>query len=128
MLILGDVGAEHLTKTQQRAIVDFVETQGKPVIFLPSRNTLGVNGFGNTELAPLLPIDIPRDGCRVADTEFTVRLTQPGAFHPMLQLGDRQSTQTAQTALRWTETTSVCGGICQRYRDSSVDFVSGEAR
>ena len=99
VLILGDVGAEHLTKTQQRAIVDFVETQGKPVIFLPSRNTLGVNGFGNTELAPLLPIDIPRDGCRVADTEFTVRLTQPGAFHPMLQLGDRQSTQTAQTAL-----------------------------
>ena len=98
VLILGDLGAEHLTKTQQHAIVDFVETQGKPVIFLPSRNMLGVNGFGNTELAPLLPIDIPSNGCRVEDTEFTVQLTQPGAFHPMLQLGDRQSTQTAQTA------------------------------
>ena len=98
VLILGDLGAEHLTETQQRAIVDFVEKQGKPVIFLPSRNMLGVNGLGNTELAHLLPIDIPRNGCRVEDTEFTVQLTQSGAFHPMLQLDDPQSTQTSQTA------------------------------
>ena len=90
VLILGDLGAEQLTQTQQRAILDFVETRGKPVIFLPSRNTLGVNGFGNTELAPLLPIDIPTEGCRVEDTEFTVQLTQSGAFHPMLQLHEAQ--------------------------------------
>ena len=96
VLILGDLRAEHLTKTQQRAIVDFVEMQGKPVIFLPSRNMLGVNGLGNTELAQLLPIDIPKNGCRVEDTEFTVQLTQSGAFHPMLQLDDTQSTRTSQ--------------------------------
>ena len=88
----------HLTKTQQGAIVDFVETQGKPIIFLPSRNMLGVNGLGNTELAPLLPIDIPRSGCRVEDAEFTVQLTQSGAFHPMLQLDDAQVAQTGQNA------------------------------
>ncbi len=98
VLILGDVGVEHLTKTQQRAIVDFVETQGRPVIFLPSRNMLGVNGLGNTELASLLPIDIPRNGCRVEDAEFTVQLTRSGAFHPMLQLDDAQVAQTGQTA------------------------------
>ncbi len=98
VLILGDLGAEHLTETQQRAIVNFVEMQGKPVIFLPSRNMLGVNGLGNTGLAPLLPIDIPRNGCRIEDMEFTVRLTQSGAFHPMLQLDDIRSTQTGQTA------------------------------
>ena len=90
MLILGDLEAEHLTETQQRAIVDFVETQGKPVIFLPSRNMLGMDGFQNTELASLLPIDIPRNGCRVEDTEFTLQLTQSGAFHPMLQLHEAQ--------------------------------------
>ena len=98
VLILGDLGAGHLTETQQRAIVDFVEMQGKPVIFLPSRNMLGVNGLGNTELAQLLPIDIPKNGCRIEDTEFTAQLTQSGAFHPMLQLDDTQSTQTGQTA------------------------------
>ena len=91
VLILGDLRAEHLTKTQQRAIVDFVETQGKPVIFLPSRNMLGVNGFQNTELASLLPIDIPRNGGRVEDTEFTLQLTQSGTFHPMLQLSETSS-------------------------------------
>ena len=90
VLILGDLGAEHLTKTQQRAIINFVETHGKPVIFLPSRNMLGVNGFQNTELASLLPIDIPRNGCRVEDTEFMLQLTQSGAFHPMLQLHETQ--------------------------------------
>ena len=99
VLILGDLGAEHLTETQQRAIVDFVEMQGKPVIFLPSRNMLGVNGLGNTELAQLLPIDISKNGCRIEDTEFTAQLTQSGAFHPMLQLDDTQSTQTGQTAV-----------------------------
>ena len=96
VLILGDLGAEQLTKTQQRAILDFVETRGKPVIFLPSRNTLGVNGFGTTELAALLPIDIPTRGCRVEDTEFTVQLTQSGAFHPMLQLHETQMAVSSQ--------------------------------
>ena len=98
VLILGDLGAEHLTETQQRAIVDFVETQGKPIIFLPSRSMLGINGLGSTELAQLLPIDIPKNGCRVENTEFTVQLTQSGMFHPMLQLNGTQGTQTDQIA------------------------------
>ena len=111
VLILGDLGAEHLTETQQRAIVDFVEMQGKPVIFLPSRNMLGVNGLGNTELAQLLPIDIPKNGCRIEDTEFTAQLTQSGAFHPMLQLDDTQmavsNRQSAKESLVTTTKTSL---------------------
>ena len=92
VLILGDLGDAHLTEAQQLAIVNFVEVQGKPIIFLPSRNMLGVNGLKNTELAHLLPIDIPANGCRVHDTEFTVQLTQSGMFHPMLQMRDSGST------------------------------------
>lgn len=95
VLILGDLEAEQLTETQQRAIVDFVETQGKPIIFLPSRRMLGINGLGNIELAQLLPIEIPRNGCRVEDTEFTVQPTPSGAFHPMLQLSDTQTDRIA---------------------------------
>ena len=111
VLILGDLGAKHLTETQQRAIVDFVEMQGKPVIFLPSRNMLSVNGLGNTELAQLLPIDIPKNGCRIEDTEFTAQLTQSGAFHPMLQLADTQmavsNRQSAKESLGTTTKTSL---------------------
>ncbi|MDE0423355.1 MAG: hypothetical protein OXN25_00655 [Candidatus Poribacteria bacterium] len=99
VLILGDLGDAHLTEAQRLAIVDFVEIQGKPVIFLPSRNMIGVNGLRNTELAHLLPIDIPANGCRVHDAEFTVQLTQSGLFHPMLQMGDGGSTLENNTAI-----------------------------
>lgn len=98
VLILGDLGEEHLTATQQRAILDFVEVQGKPVIFLPSRRMLGMNGLRNTELAQLLPIDIPRNGCRRHDTEFIVQPTPSGMFHPMLQLMDAQQNQASTLA------------------------------
>ena len=98
VLILGDLGEEHLTTTQQRAIVDFVEVQGKPVVFLPSRRMLGMNGLRNTELAQLLPIEIPRNGCRRHDTEFIVQPTPSGMFHPMLQLMDAQQNQTSTLA------------------------------
>ena len=98
VLILGDLGDEHLTATQQRAIIDFVEVQGKPIIFLPSRRMLGMNGLRRTELAQLLPIDIPRNGCRRHDTEFIVQPTLSGMFHPMLQLMDTQQTQTSTLA------------------------------
>ena len=100
VLILGDLGEEHLTAAQQRAIVDFVEVQGKPVIFLPSRRMLGVNGIRRTALAGLLPIDIPVNGCRRHDTESTVQLTRSGEFHPMLQLMDTAGLE-ANSAVLW---------------------------
>lgn len=88
VLILGDLSAEHLTTVQQQTIVDFVETRGKAVIFLPSHNGLGVNGFRNTRLSQILPIQIPTNGCQEQEGEFTLALTQAGTFHPMLQLTD----------------------------------------
>lgn len=88
VLILGDLSAEHLIAAQQQAIVDFVEQRGKAVIFLPSHNGLGVNGFRNTELARILPIQIPANGCQEQEGEFSLDLTQSGMFHPMLLLTD----------------------------------------
>lgn len=88
VLILGDLSAEHLTVSQQQAIVDFVEQRGKAVIFLPSRSALGINGFRDTKLARILPIQIPVNGCQAQEAEFSLDLTQAGRFHPMLQLTD----------------------------------------
>lgn len=100
VLILGDLGEEHLTTAQQRAIVDFVEAQGKSVIFLPSRRMLGINGIRNTELAGLLPVNIPENGCRRHDTESGIQLTRSGEFHPMMQLVDT-SVLEASSATIW---------------------------
>ena len=99
VLIFGDVTAEHLTAAQQQRIVAFVETEGHAVIFLPSRNALGRNGLGTTELARLLPVSIPVTGCEMSEAEFTVQLTQIGAFHPMLQLSSANLALNRNTAL-----------------------------
>ena len=88
VLILGDLTAEHLNTAQQQVIVDFVEQFGKSVIFLPSHNALGVDGFRNTRLAQVLPIQIPSNGCLEQKGEFSLELTQTGMFHPILQLAD----------------------------------------
>ena len=99
VLIIGDLGEEHLTTAQQRAIVDFVEVQGKPVIFLPSRRMLGRNGIRRTALDGLLPIDIPVNGCRRHDTESRVQLTPSGEFHPILQLMDTAVLEASSAAI-----------------------------
>ncbi len=88
VLILGDLTAEHINSAQQQAIVDFVEQRGKAVIVLPSHNALGVNGIRTTKLARVLPIQIPSNGCLEQEGEFSLKLTQTGMFHPILQLAD----------------------------------------
>lgn len=88
VLILGDITGKHLNSAQQQAIVEFVEQFGKAVIFLPSHNALGMDGFRNTRLAQVLPIQIPSDGCLEQTGEFSVELTQTSMFHPILQLSD----------------------------------------
>ncbi len=89
VLILGDISVEHLTIAQQQSIVDFVEQRGKAVIFLPSHNALGVDGFRKTEISKILPIQIPANGCREQKGEYALNLTQNGIFHPILQLTDK---------------------------------------
>ena len=88
VLILGDLTAEHINSAQEQAIVDFVEQRGKAVIVLPSHNALGVDGIRTTKLARILPIQIPSNGCLEQEGEFSLKLTQTGMFHPILQLTD----------------------------------------
>ena len=91
VLIIGDLRSSTLTPQQHTAIVDFVEKEGKAVIFLGGRNSLGRNGFKNTPLAALLPIVIPANGCYVRDEDFSLQLTQQGMYHPITRLEDTQA-------------------------------------
>ncbi len=88
VLIIGDLRSSTLTPQQHTAIVDFVEKEGKAVIFLGGRNSLGRDGFRKTKLAALLPIVIPANGCYVRDEDFSLQLTQQGLYHPITRLGD----------------------------------------
>ena len=91
ILILGDLRSNTLTPQQHTAIVDFVEKEGKAVIFLGGRNSLGRDGFKNTPLGALLPIVVPVNGCFVRDEDFTLRLTQQGMYHPITRLEETQA-------------------------------------
>lgn len=88
ILILGDLTDQHLTPTQQQFIIDFIDVRGKAVIFLPSHNALGKNGYKNSKINQILPIQIPSDGCMERDVDNTLNLTQFGTYHPMMQLSD----------------------------------------
>ena len=88
ILILGDLSAKQLTPAQHQAIVDFVDIRGKAVIFLPSYQAFGTQGIQNTPISQILPIRIPANGCRKVEGEFSMALTQTGAFHPILHLTD----------------------------------------
>ena len=91
ILIIGDLRSSTLTKQQRTAIVDFVEREGKAVIFLGGRHSLGHDGFRKTELAALLPVVIPSNGCYVRDEDFSLQLTQQGMYHPITRLAETQA-------------------------------------
>jgi uncharacterized membrane protein len=90
ILILGDLRSNTLTPQQRSAIVNFVEKEGKAAIFLGGRHSLGRDGFRKTELAALLPIVIPPNGCYVRDEDFSLQLTQQGMYHPTTRLAETQ--------------------------------------
>lgn len=91
ILIIGDLRSDTLTPQRRTTIVDFVEREGKAVIFLGGRHSLGRDGFGKTELASLLPIVIPPNGCYVQDEDFSLQLTQQGMYHPITRLAETQA-------------------------------------
>ena len=91
ILIIGNLRSSTLTKQQRTAIVDFVEREGKAVIFLGGRHSLGRDGFRKTELAALLPVVIPPNGCYVRDEDFSLQLTQQGMYHPITRLAETQA-------------------------------------
>ena len=115
VLIVGDTIPRALTETQHRAIVDFVEKRGRAIVFLGGQNSLGVNGFGKTDLAELLPIHIPTNGCYVRNEDFSLELTPSGLYHPMTRLGDTRATvetvwRDLPTLSRWFSGFQLKGG------------------
>ena len=91
VLIIGDLRSSTLTPQQHTAIIDFVEKEGKAIIFLGGGNSLGRDGFRQTQLAVLLPIVIPPNGCYMRDEDFSPQLTQQGLYHPITRLEDTQA-------------------------------------
>ena len=95
VLIIGDILSNTLNAVQQAAVVDFVEKHGKAVIFLGGWRSLGINGLIKTDLADLLPVVLPPNGCIVKNEDFSLELSPSGLYHPITRLANTQANNEA---------------------------------
>jgi hypothetical protein len=71
-------------------INDFTEVKGGSVIFLGGEQSLGKDGFGQSALRGMLPIEIGPGGARQVSSAFSPVLTQDGLRHPVTRFGSDQ--------------------------------------
>ena len=69
--ILGDIGAEYLTSTQQKLLAKAVD-RGAGLIMLGGRSSFGEGGWGNTALAGIVPFTM-RNGDGQTEPEAGIR-------------------------------------------------------
>jgi len=88
-LIIGSVEAASLTDEQQTIIHDFVSERGGSLLMLAGPNGLGNGGWGQSQIADVLPARLPP---ATTDSFFRKRavvvLTPQGADDQMLRLAD----------------------------------------
>ncbi|MFW6060417.1 MAG: glutamine amidotransferase [Phycisphaeraceae bacterium] len=92
-VVLGDVPADTLDPAQVEALAHWVDTGGA-LLLLGGPSSLGDEGFAQTPLAQLLPVQMG-PGKDYLEEEYRVQLTPDGAAHPAFQ---------RVAAQRWTET------------------------
>ena len=89
ILILGSVEASAFSDTQLQLIVEFVEAGGG-LLMLGGPRSFGEGGWANTEIADLLPVEIPPPAPRTAPpaaVKVQVSPTPLGLIHPATQIG-----------------------------------------
>jgi uncharacterized membrane protein len=99
-LIIGSVEAAMLTQEQQLLVRDFVSERGGSLMMIAGPSGLGNGGWGQSELADVLPAALPPTS---VDTfhrkKAAVRLTPQGASHQML----RFAAEDDDNAAAWLE-------------------------
>jgi hypothetical protein len=82
-MIIGDVPRSFFNDEQISAIVTFVE-QGGSILLLAGRKNLGPEGFGETPLAKVLPVELAGEP-GYFEKPFNITLTDDGKAHPAFQ-------------------------------------------
>ena len=77
-LIIGSVEASYFTRAQQELIREFVNRRGGGVLFLGGRGALADGGYGASELAELIPTQLPSRKDTFARERVSVALTVAG--------------------------------------------------
>jgi uncharacterized membrane protein len=87
-IILGSVEANYFTLPQQELIREFVDRRGGGALFLGGRFALSDGGYASSNLADLLPLNLPIGKDTFHRDPATVALTQAGAESTITRLID----------------------------------------
>ncbi len=96
-IIIGSVEAGYFTPPQKDLIRQFVDRRGGGLLLLGGRFALADGGWGGSELADLLPVNLPNRKNTFQRVPATVELTQAGADSLITRLVD----DPARNAERW---------------------------
>ncbi|MFP4354682.1 MAG: glutamine amidotransferase [Phycisphaerae bacterium] len=84
VLILGDLDASYLTRTQMGQIRRFV-TEGGALLMLGGHNSFGPGGYGGTDIEAVLPVVLGQRGQDQEAAPLLPRLTPAGQVHPIFE-------------------------------------------
>src|SRR6185437_12899126 len=96
-IIIGSVEAGYFTPTQKDLIRQFVDRRGGGLLLLGGRFALADGGWGGSELADVLPVNLPNRKNTFERVPVTVELTPAGADSLICRLADDPS----RNAERW---------------------------
>jgi uncharacterized membrane protein len=96
-IIIGSVEAGYFTPVQKDLIRQFVDRRGGGLLLLGGRFALGDGGWGASELADLLPVNLPTRKNTFQRVPATAELTPAGADSLICRLVD----DPARNAERW---------------------------
>lgn len=85
LVMLGDISLRHLNANQEKMLADFVNEQGKAVLFLGGKNALSRGEYQNSPLKELLPVGIQGGSIQ---QPFQIELTSSGKQNPLMMLDD----------------------------------------
>jgi len=103
-LIIGSVEAASLSAEQQVLIRDFVSERGGSLLMIAGPNGLGNGGWGQSEIADVLPLSLPPSSIpSFFRKKASVELTPQGADAQMLRFADTLDAN----RLSWSELPNV---------------------
>ena len=91
-LVLANIEADALSRSQLQMIADFVDIRGGGLLMLGAKSFVQ-QGFARTPLEDVMPLRLTDRGAGVVraaarqDTRYAVSLTPDGAAHPVMRLG-----------------------------------------
>ena len=82
VIILGDLDSSFLSRDQQSRLRAFVNGGGG-LLMIGGRNSFGPGGYGGTEIAGLLPVEVGPKSIGQEPLEFLPMFTAAGEAHPV---------------------------------------------